>query len=239
MRGWVEGSVLWDDFGGNVKDEDVEECAARELYEETLGTLISKDDVSILAASLRNEQYVFRIENTFLVKFDWNPKVLYEFSKIHFQMKCLQKISAGYPLFPAQRLEMCKYKWMESRKDGRLQTLLNHPAVLKERRFLPASVIANANARLNVALQASSFSISGEPSSCLVVKGVKSEFLEKEVLELYSLQQLFCCLQLSGLCVKGQSIQLSESFNLFLGAAKKSFCMGLTDCADFEEECKS
>jgi len=239
MRSWIEGSSLWDDFGGQVKDEDVEQCAARELFEETLGVLISTNDVPILAQSLRDGEYIFRIDNIYLVKFDWNPKVLYDFSKIHFQIKSFERISVGLPLNPAQRLEMCKYKWMQSRTDSRLSKILDHPAIHKERRVFPLSIVANANNKLNEAIHASSCQVVGAPLSCIVIKGVKKEFLEKEVLELFSLQQLFCCLQISGLCVKGQSIQLSESFNSFLGSVKKSLCMGLTDCTDCEKECKN
>jgi len=233
MKSWIEGSSLWSDFGGNVKEE-VEECAARELYEETLGVLISKDDISILSQSLKDEQYIIRVDNTFLVKFNWNPAVLFDFSKIHFQMKCFEKVLGGFPLTSAQRLEMCKFKWMQGRTDARLKKLLEHGAIMKETRFLPISVIQNANDALNSTIHASNTKLQGAPASCTIIKGVKPQFLEKDVLELFSLEQLWCSLKSSGLCVKGQSIQLSPQFSVFLQTTKKSLCMGLTDNSDCE-----
>jgi hypothetical protein len=237
MKSWIEGSALWSDFGGKVKEE-VEECAARELYEETLGVLISKDDIPILAQSLKDEQYIFRVENTFLVKFDWKPSVLFEYSKIHFQIKSFEKILAGYPLSAAQRVEMCKYNWMQGRNDARLKKILEHGAIVKETRYMPVSVIEQANNNLNFIICATPAKLSGAPTNCTIIKGVKPQFLEKDVLELFSLEQLWCSLKSGGLCVKGQSIQLSSDFSQFLQTAKKGICMGLTDDSDCEVNCK-
>lgn len=239
MKSWVEGSSLWDDFGGRLKDQEApEECAARELYEETLGLLISRSDIPLLAQSIRDEQYVIRMQNTFLVKFDWNPKILFDFSKLHFQLKCFEKLCGMFPLTAAQRLEMCKFKWMQSRSDTNLRAVLEHPALEISKRPLPACAIQNAHSKLAEMIHAKPSSAYGPATTCVVVHGVKTQFLEKEVLELFSLEQLFCCLQNRGLCVRGQSIQLNAAFSDFLQNIKVSTCMGLADCPDCEEKCE-
>ena len=234
MSSWVEGSSLWDDFGGRLKDEAPEECAARVLYEETLGLLISRDDIPLLAQSIREEQYVIRVHNTFLVRFDWNPKIIFDFSKIHFQLKCLEKLCARLPLTAAQRLEMSKYKWMQARSDANLLKILEHPAVQVSKRSLPASIILNAHSKLAESIHTRPIEAIGT-SSCIIVHDVKGQFLEKEALALFSLSQLFCCLQGRGLSVRGQSIQLAPSFGEFLQNIKRT-CIGLADCPDREED---
>ena len=219
IKSWAEGSSVWDDFGG--MGEDVEETAARELYEETLGTLITKSDIPVLAQSLREEQYVMKYMGDgviFLVKFNWNPKVLYDFSKLRFQLKCFEKICAGFPLFTQERLEMCKFKWMQC--DSKLKNLLAHPAIEKSKRYLPGSVIENAHKSLSKAIHSSSTAYS-KGCDTVIVHGVKKQFMEKEVIELFGIAQLCCCFQEEGLCVEGQSIQLSSSFLVFLPVLKK------------------
>lgn len=198
---WIEGSLLWSEFGGTCKaHESPETTAAREVCEESLGLLLSPADAGVCAKALADGQFVLRVEIDnqvwFIVRFAWNPMISFLFSNQRKQLSLLAKLSRGLPMTQAERLLACRMKWLQPGADPKLQALLNHPALHTRRARVPASVVQIASDRLSDELCSKRRSVSNTaPLSVVIVDGVSSSWMEKDQLQLFSIQQLGLLLQ--------------------------------------------
>lgn len=216
---WMEGSLLWGDFGGALRTgEGVEDAAARELVEETAGTLVGPSDLGVFAQALRDWMFVVRIQTddtlTFVVRFAWRPSLPFEFSTVHRHLRAFGRVARGVPLTAAERLLLCRFRWLQSHADPALQRWLQHPAMKLRKQLLPASAVQAASDALSSALQASSRHVETQgPSQCLVIDGVRSSWIEKDQMELFTIQQLQSALRPPGLtCSHGQTMEFAPPF---------------------------
>jgi hypothetical protein len=234
---WVEGSFLWGDFGGVPHPrESPEVCAARELVEESCGVIVRPVDTELFARALCDEQFVMRYEDeravVFVVRFDWKPGLPYEFNKLFVQLRALSRVARGVPLSAAERLLLCRFRWLQSQSDSGLQALLGHPAVMKRRQLLPFSAIEKASHSLSDALGSAHRNMDIQmPVSCLVVDGIRPTWLEKDRLELFSIQQVQQVLRPSGLtCAQGQTLEFSPELLSILRAVLRALVTGRFTC---------
>ena len=234
---WMQGSLLWSDFGGNVVEgEAVEEAAARELVEETAGVLLPMSDLRMFAQALRDSIFVVRIHTedslTFVVRFAWRPSLPFEFGVVHKHLRALGRVSRGVPLTAAERLLLCRFRWLQSHADPTLQKWINHPAVRVRRQILPASAVQSASNALSEALHSSRRQVDVQtPSSCIVIDGVRSSWIEKDQMELFTIQQLQAALKAPGLtCSHGQTMEFAPSFLTTLRVLVKAMMTGQFAC---------
>jgi len=234
---WMEGSLLWSDFGGVVANGEAhEDAAARELVEETAGVLLGPSDVALFAQALRDSMFVVRIETqdtiTFVVRFAWRPSVPFDFGFVHRHLKAFSRVARGIPLTAQERLLLCRFRWLQSHADPALQRWISHPAVRVRRQLLPASAIQLASDSLSDALHASPRQVdTPAPASCLVIDGVKSTWIEKDQMELFTFQQLQSALKPPGLtCSHGQTMEFAPSFLQVLRVLVKGMMTGQFAC---------
>ena len=217
VASWAEGSMVWSDFGGLVAQfESVEKAAARELVEESLGLLLKSEDCLLFAKSLMDENYICKVvaeldcetSILYLVRFQWRPALLHEFQGLHQQLKAMSHISRGVALLKEERDSVSRFKWLQSETDQSLKRVLRHPSLLKQEAYLPRSIVNKAHSQLSATLNVLNHQTAdGPPTRSVVIKGVRSSWMEKNRLELFSLQQILCCA--SSVCfVAGQSAVL-------------------------------
>lgn len=237
---WKEGSFLWSDFGGSVNSHDtcIEETAAREIVEEMLGLLVQKEDFSLFKKALSEDLFVLKVvsENlvVFVVRFAWKPYLPFEFAKLHLQLKAVSRISRGLDLTAAERLTLCRFKWLQSEQDATMKQLLKHPAVQVRKQILPLSAVEQASNLLSEAIGAKKRSLDAYQYkvSCYVIDGVKSSWLEKDKIELFSIQQLQCACRPEGLvCTQGQSIEIAPFYIPVLKMITRALLTGDLHCS--------
>lgn len=187
-----DGASKWGDFGGSSQEgEEPEDTAAREVAEESVETLVKWHERHIFRQSLLDKQYVLKHESqfntTYIVRFAWDPSKVYEFSLMRKVLAGLQKLARGLELGRADRETLCKYRWFC--RDTRLTRILQHPAVHSRAAPLPPSEIAAAQHRLATALGLRSVTPS-RADKAIVVTSVDSAWLEKDKLQLFSLEQV-------------------------------------------------
>ena len=233
VESWMEGSLLWSDFGGALGGSEApEDAAARELVEETSGTLVGPSDTGVFAKALRDEMFVVRIQTdttlTFVVRFAWRPSLPFEFATVHRHLKAFSRVARGVPLTAAERLLLCRFRWLQSHADPALQRWVSHPAVRVRKQLLPASAVQAASDGMSEALQAARRQVEiTSPSPCLVIDGVRSSWIEKDQLELFTIQQLQAVLKPPGLtCSHGQTMEFAPSFLDTLRALVKAVMTG-------------
>jgi 8-oxo-dGTP pyrophosphatase MutT (NUDIX family) len=237
---WKEGSLYWSDFGGLVheKDGSVEETAAREVIEEMLGLLVAKEDLYLFKRALLDELFIIKVlyeeDIVFVVRFAWKPFLPFEYSKLYFQLRSISHVSRGIELTAAERIALCRFKWLQSDQDSTIKTLLKHPAVQVRKQILPISAVQEASKALSQALGAKERMIFSNEykTSCYVIDGVKSSWLEKDKIELFSIQQLQCACRPEGLvCTQGQSIDIAPSYVPVLKIIVRALLTGQYQCS--------
>lgn len=237
VESWVEGSLLWNDFGGTHADSrSLEETAASEIVQECLGLLVSLTDRELFVQALKDEMFVLRLQSesqiVFVVRFAWRPSLPFEFQTLHTQLRALSRISRSVPLSHAERLTLCRFKWLQSESDAKLRSLVHHPAVMIRKQTLPLSTVQDASNSLSNVLQSSQRVLeNGTPAvKCWVIDGVRSSWLEKDKIDLFSFQQLQCALRPEGLCcMQGQSIELSKHFAEILKSVVRALTFARID----------
>lgn len=239
---WKEGSLLWSDFGGTCRaDEPVEGTAARELVEELSGTLIGPSDVSMFARSLRDRLFVVQICTAdsilFVVRFAWRPSLPFEFSVTHRHLRAFSHVARGVPLTASERLMLCRFRWLHSHADPALQRWISHPAVQRRRQILPSSAVQAASDGLSAALRSAPRTLETlGPSSCLVIDGVQSSWMEKDQVEMFTIQQLQLALKSPGLtCSQGQTMEFAPSFLRDLRTLIKTMLTGQFACQSMHQ----
>ena len=217
VESWVEGSMLWSDFGGISRGGEPEELtAARELMEETLGILIKPEDRDIFAQSLLDESYILRLQDSmsimYLVRFEWNPSIPFLFDALYRKLLAISHICRGIPLSQQERLLMARVAWLKG-----AEAVFHHPSIEKRHHTLPRSVLQNAQDALCAEIRTSAVTVSpGKPVRTLIVDGVSSAWMEKDRIDLFSLNQLRCAYMS---CPAGKSIELHASFAAVLSKA--------------------
>jgi hypothetical protein len=204
------GSHAWSDFGGQLmRGETPEACAARELAEESLETLVKFHERHIMQQALIDGEYIYKREDEesiiWFVRFKWNPAALFEFNSIHKILSAISKVCKRYQLTTSEKNILKKYRWFC--KDSRLQDILQHPAILYTHQKLNADIIAKAQTKFASELNIN-ISIS-KSTEANIISEIKSEWLEKDLLQLFSVPQLCAMLcQGSASCSKGICAQL-------------------------------
>jgi len=212
------GSNAWSDFGGYAKvGESPESCAAREIAEESLETLVKYHERHIMERALTDGQYIFKREDPnsnilWFVKFKWNPAALFEFGSIYKLLSTMSKVCKQYILTNSEKNILKKYRWFC--KDKRLNDVLQHPAIVHKEQILTPECISQAqaafasHAQMAVPLPYTNT----KPSLTRIISEVKSHWLEKDSLQLFSIPQL-CAMICDGSvsCSKGTCSQLDQT----------------------------
>jgi hypothetical protein len=204
------GSHAWSDFGGQLMRGEVPEaCAARELAEESLETLVKYHERHIMQQALEDGEYIYKRQDDesiiWFVRFKWNPAALFEFNSIHKLLSVFSKICKQYQLTTSEKNILKKYRWFC--KDSRLVDILQHPAILSKKQKINSETIAKAQTKFASELNIN-ISISNS-TEAIVISEIKSEWLEKDLLQLFSIPQLCAMLcQGSASCSKGICAQL-------------------------------
>lgn len=197
VHDWSDGSATWSDFGGQCnEDEEREQCAARELVEESLETILKLSDAVLFAQALREDVYMLCLETesalVYLVRFQWNPACSYEFSSFRSVLSCLYKLHRRYPLSKEESNKMLRYGWFDKRKK-KLEALLQHPALTVHQTTLRDREILAAQQTLGELLGrrvSTSPRVADSVQQCFVIRDVNSAWLEKDKLQLFSVEQL-------------------------------------------------
>lgn len=189
-----DGAGAWSEFGGVARaGESVETAAAREFVEESLETLVRAHDAPIFTQSLLDSAYVMRLSDgastTFVVRFDWNPAVPYEFSTLRRLLSALNKLARGFALGAADRAAVSRLRWLS--RDARVEALLRHPAVVVRPAVLSGAQLTASCAALQAELGLKGAPRAWDrPAATPVVHGVRSEWLEKDAVQLFSVVQI-------------------------------------------------
>ena len=234
---WMEGSLLWNDFGGVVRaGESLEDAAARELVEELAGVLVPPNDERLFAQALRDCMFVVRIDTDdhvlLVVRFAWRPSIPFEFGTVHRHLQAFSRMARGVPLTAAERLLLCRFRWLQSHSDTSLQKWAQHPALRTRKQMLPASAVQAASDGMASALQSTRRQLDMQmPVSCLVIDGVKPAWMEKDQVEMFTIQQLQTALKPPGLtCSHGQTMEFAPSFLELLRVLVKTIMTGQFAC---------
>jgi hypothetical protein len=206
------GSNAWSDFGGTLAHgETPEACAAREVAEESLETLVKFHERAIMTQALTDGQYIFKIcteaDTHWVVKFKWNPAAIFEFGSVHRILSSMSKLCKGYELTNSEKSTLKKYRWFC--KDARLSSILQHPAIVHTKKNLDSASISKAQAAFASRIQASV-----QPQThteARVIRDIKPQWLEKDSLQLFSIPQI-CAMVCQGSvsCSKGICSQLDK-----------------------------
>lgn len=202
---WSAGSSRWSDFGGGRArgDADAAATAAREFVQETAGCVryFASDAPTLrttwedIAASLRRGEYVLKLETalsdaaplrlfvTFVVQVPWDPRAIMRFAHCRALLSGLHKRLLRLPLeaHESDALEPPD----ATQRAARERWVLYHPAVRKRTRPVPRAMLGGG----------SSSGMERVP----VVDSVNTDYLEKDVLELWSVPQLRRGLQYDGI----------------------------------------
>lgn len=205
---WVEGCHVWSDFGGRAKNESIEETAAREFIEESNGVLVSPEDLYLFVHSLKTFEYVVRIHNTFVVRFQWNPSLEYTFQQTHTLLSSLHAVCSDKSLTKTQRIALASLPWIKGKFPSTIvQALKTRHATL------PRSVIQEMQRCMNADVGTHAIVTDGPPLSCTLIQYVKREWLEKDTVRLFSIPQLKSWLSCVGLtCPMGQHLEIDSQF---------------------------
>jgi hypothetical protein len=212
------GSHAWSDFGGiKLLHEKPEACAARELAEESLETLVKFHECHIMQQALEDGEYIYKRSDhesiIWFVRFKWNPAALFEFASIHKILSTMSKICKKYQLTNSEKNVLKKYRWFC--KDTRLNDILEHPAIIYEKKHIYSDSIIKAQSGFATLLNIQYASkdtlayMTSTKSYAKIVKNIKPEWLEKDLLQLFSIPQLCAMIcQGSATCSKGICSQL-------------------------------
>ena len=146
---WKQGSRRLSFFGGrNRPRESEEDCAAREFYEETLGSVLASESdstrtrhrerVSALSAQLKRGEYLARMTTPrgplFVLNIPWDPTCAVRFRSNWLLISALNKLCRQKPSNPsAARLTSAEreafFGASPAQRAPRHRWLLCHPAV--------------------------------------------------------------------------------------------------------------
>ena len=223
-------------------NETIESCAARELVEESCGTILSVVDKHVFVRALTEQQYVLRLETAedvvFVVRFAWRPSVVFEFAQVAMKLRAVSRVSRGVALGSEERLLLCRFRWLQSHSDPSLQTLLKHPAVIVRKQILPVSAVQQASNALSESIGSVSRQVDMlMPTSCLVIDGVRGCWLEKDRIDLFSLQQMQQVLRPLGLASgAGQTLDFEPGFLAVFRTLFRAIVTGRLTCRKDEVE---
>jgi len=209
------GSNSWSDFGGMAEvGESAEACAAREVAEESLETLVKYHERHIMQQALTDGEFIFKRSEAgsvhFFVKFKWNPGCIFEFGSIHKILSSMSKVCKKYELTNSERATLKKYRWFC--KDSRLGDILQHPAIVYRTQYLKTDTISCAQSKFAAHLELRPGSKLGAERARVrvrVIDEIKNQWLEKDSMQLFSIPQICAMLcQGSVSCSKGICSQL-------------------------------
>jgi hypothetical protein len=220
---WPEGSAVFSDFGGQCKaSESIEECAAREFIEESIEALLKLADMPIFVQSLVDEHYILKYETAtctvFVVRFAWKPLCVFEFSNYRAVLNAFYKLCNGYTLSAADIKRMHSLSFFHGKKSN-LKTILHHPAIRYTYRTVSKEEADTAVNKLASCLETSAALPKSGAQEAFVIQSVDAKWLEKDSIQLFSLEQLKRMI-----CKQVPDALLQEGFADMLRPILESLC---------------
>jgi hypothetical protein len=216
VQDWAEGSAFWSDFGGRLQhvSESIEACATREFIEESLECIVKLYDAELFQQSLRDQEYILKYEDDhhiiFVVRFDWNPACCYDFESFRKILSAIRKISVGYTLGNKdESIRLRKLGWFQSKtKKKKLLDILQHPAIRTrteciEREPLQRAITSLASAlhyKNEVIINQNQHKKINNASYCIIIESVNNDWLEKDQIALFSMEQVRHMLTVKEIC---------------------------------------